>query len=70
MYGEAEWTWDLHKGTTMEKLGTFNLKVKDSGSRWGHDCSVKMDVAVRWPLSREEASVGKTWLPKPGFPAL
>lgn len=56
--------------TSMRKLGTFNLKVKDSGSRWGHDCSVKMDVAVRWPLSREEASVGKTWLPKPGFPAL
>ena len=54
----------------MRKLATFNLKVKDSGSRWGHDCGVKMDVAVRWPLSREEASVGKTWLPKPGPPAL
>ena len=56
--------------TSMRKLATFNLKVKDSGSRWGHDCGVKMDVAVRWPLSREEASVGKTWLPKPGPPAL
>lgn len=70
MYGEAEWTWDLHKGTTMEKLGTFNLKVKDSGSRWGHDCGAKMGtghhVAVRWPLSRRKPRWGRPGRLNPG----